>query len=166
MEIRDIESFLPYFETIRERTLRVFRAVPAERLEWRHADDVFSCGDLARHIAAVERYTFTENVLGRPSRYSGCGPEIAQGHEKVAAFMERMHRESIELLQDLKPKDLAGKGLSPQGVPVTAWKLLRAMIEHEVHHRGEMFVYLALFGVPRPPLYGVTEAELRRYSSA
>jgi uncharacterized damage-inducible protein DinB len=166
MEIRDIESFLAYLETIRERTLRVVRAVPPEKLEWRHADDVFSCGDLARHIAAVERYTFTENALGRPSLYQGCGPELAEGHENVLAFMERMHRESVAMLKSLTPDDLAGKGMSPQGVPVTAWKLLRAMIEHEVHHRGEIYVYLALLGVPRPPLYGVTESELRRHSAA
>ena len=166
MEIRNIESFLAYFETIRERTLRVLRAVPPEKLEWRHTDDVFSCGDLARHIAAAERYTFAENVLGRPSRYPGCGPELADGHGDVIAFMERMHRETVEMLKDLTPEVLAGKGLSPQGVPITAWKLLRAMVEHEVHHRGEMYVYLALLGVPRPPLYGVTEQELRRHSVA
>jgi uncharacterized damage-inducible protein DinB len=70
MEILSVESFLLYFETIRERTLRVLRAVPSDKLEWRHTDEVFSCGDLARHIAAVERYTFAENVLGRPSRYA------------------------------------------------------------------------------------------------
>lgn len=161
-----MESFLPYFETIRERTLRVLRVVPPENLEWRHSGDVFSCGDLARHIAAVERYTFAENVLGRPSRYQGCGTELAEGHANVMAFMERMHRETLEMLKNLTPGDLAAKGLSAQGVPVTAWKLLRAMIEHEVHHRGEMYVYLALLGVPRPPLYGVTEAELRRQSVA
>jgi uncharacterized damage-inducible protein DinB len=166
MEIRNIESFLAYFETIRERTLRVLRAVPPEKLEWRHEDDVFSCGDLARHVAAVERYTFAENVLGRPSRYRGCGPELADGHENVMAFMERMHRETVEMLKNLTPEELAGKGVSPQGVPVTAWKLLRAMVEHEVHHRGEMYVYLALLGVPRPPLYGVTEPELRQHSVA
>jgi uncharacterized damage-inducible protein DinB len=156
MEILNMESFLPYFESVRERTLRVLRAVPPEKLEWRHAADVFSCGDLARHIAATER----------SSRYQGCGPELASGHENVAAFLERTHRETIEMLKDLSPEDLNRKGLSPQGVPVTAWKLLRAMVEHEVHHRGEMYVYLALLGVPRPPLYGATEAELRSYSVA
>lgn len=51
----------------------------------------------------------------------------------------RMHRETVEML----------KGLSPQGVPMTAWK-----------------VYLALLEVPRPPLYGVTGQELRRHSVA
>ena len=126
MEIGNIESFLAYFETIRERTCECF-APCLEKLEWRHADDVFSCGDLARHIAAVERYTFAENALGRPSRYRGCGPELAEGQENVIVFMQRMHRETVEMLQPLTPDQLAGKGVTPQGAPITAWKLLRAM---------------------------------------
>jgi uncharacterized damage-inducible protein DinB len=166
MEVHDIDSFLKYFDTIRERTLRVVRAVPDEKLEWRHAEGVFSVGDLARHIAAVERNTFAENVLGGPSRYAGCGVELADGKEAVLAYMERMHAETVALLKPLTREDLDRKGTSPQGVPVTAWKLLRAMIEHEVHHRGEIYVYLALMGVERPPLYGTTEPELRKLSSS
>jgi uncharacterized damage-inducible protein DinB len=166
MEIRSMDSFLPYFESVRERTMRVLRVVPAHRLEWRHAPGVFSPGDLARHIAAVERWTFAENVVGRPSRYAGCGTDLAQSLDGVIEFMERLHTETIGILKDLTPEDLERKGTSPQGVPVTAWKLLRAMVEHEVHHRGEMYVYLALLGVERPPLYGVTESELRRSSVA
>lgn len=165
MEIQNIESFFKYFETIRERTLRVVRAVPPEKLEWRHTEGVFSPGDLARHIAATERYTFTENVLGRPSRYAGCGTDLAEGVDNVIAFMQRMHAETVDLLRGLKPEDLAGKGVGPQGEPITAWKLLRAMVEHEVHHRGEIYVYLALLGIPRPPLYGLTEPQLRALSS-
>lgn len=165
MEIRNIDSFLQYFETIRERTLRVVQAVPEDKLEWRHSQGVFSPGDLARHIAATERYTFTENALGRPSRYPGCGADLAEGKAAIESFMQRMHAEAVDLLRTLKPEDLEGKGVGPQGKPITAWKLLRAMVEHEIHHRGEIYVYLALLGVPRPPLYGLTEPELKALSS-
>jgi uncharacterized damage-inducible protein DinB len=40
------------------------------------------------------------------------------------------------------------------------------MIEHEVHHRGELYVYLALLGAPRPPLFGLTSEELKQRSAA
>ena len=165
MEIRSMQSFLSYFETIRERTLRVVRVIPQEKFEWRHTDGVFSPGDLARHIAATERYTFAENVLGRPSRYPGCGTDLAEGMDGTLAFMQRMHAETVDLLGALSAEELERKGVGPQGHPITAWKLLRAMVEHEVHHRGEIYVYLALLGVPRPPLYGLTEPELRVLSS-
>jgi uncharacterized damage-inducible protein DinB len=160
MEIQNIESFLSYFDSVRQRTMRVVQALPADKLEWRHADGVFSPADLARHIAATERYTFAENVLGCPSRYQGCGPDLADGRDGIIVFMERMHQETIAILETLTPADLKRKAASPQGAPITTWKLLRAMIEHEVHHRGEMYVYLALLGVPRPPLFGLTSEEL------
>ncbi|HLW51656.1 MAG TPA: DinB family protein [Candidatus Angelobacter sp.] len=165
MEIRNIDSFLEYFETIRERTLRVVQAVPPDKLEWRHTAGVFSPGDLARHIALTARYTFAENALGRPSRYPGCGTELADGMDAILASMRRMHAETAEMLRGLRPQDLEAKGVGPQGRPITAWKLLRAMVEHEVHHRGEIYVYLALLGVPRPPLYGLTEPELKALST-
>jgi len=162
MEIHNIESFLSYFRGVRERTMRIVEALPADQIEWRHSEGVFSPADLARHIAATERYTFAENILGRPSRYQGCGPELADGRDNIVAFMERMHQETTAMLEALTPADLQRKIASPQGAPITAWKLLRAMIEHEVHHRGEMYVYLALLRVPRPPLFGLTSEELAR----
>ncbi|MGA2134694.1 MAG: DinB family protein [Bryobacteraceae bacterium] len=160
MEIHNIESFLSYRRNVRGRTMRVIEAAPADKLEWRHADGAFSAGDLARHIAATERYTFAENVLGRPSRYSGCGRELADGRDHVIAFMCRMHEETTAILERLQPADLERKCGAPEGSPITTWKLLRAMIEHEVHHRGEIYVCLALLGVPRPPLFGLTSEEL------
>ena len=39
MEIQTIGSFLSYYETIRERTLRVVRLAPPDKLEWRYAPD-------------------------------------------------------------------------------------------------------------------------------
>jgi uncharacterized damage-inducible protein DinB len=115
MEIYNIESFLSYFHSVRQRTMRVVAALPAEKLEWRHSEGVFSSGDLARHIAATERYTFAENVLGRPSRYQGCGPELADGHDSIATFMERMHQETTAILEALTPTDLERKIASPSG---------------------------------------------------
>ena len=166
MEIHDIESFLAYRRTVRARTMRAVEAVPADQLEWRHAGGTFSAGDLARHIAATERFTFAEIIQGRPSRYAGCGPDLAEGRDQILAFMEQMHQETTAILEGLAPADLERRVSSPQGVEIATWKLLRAMIEHEIHHRGEIYVCLALLGVPRPPLFGLTSEELIRRAAA
>jgi uncharacterized damage-inducible protein DinB len=34
------------------------------------------------------------------------------------------------------------------------------MIEHEAHHRGQLYLMLGLRGVPAPPLYGLTSEEV------
>jgi uncharacterized damage-inducible protein DinB len=40
------------------------------------------------------------------------------------------------------------------------------MIEHEVHHRGQIYLILGLLGVTTPPLYGLTEPQVRARSIA
>lgn len=160
MEIGSIDSFLDYYDNIRGRTMRVAECIPAERFDWTCRSGKFSCADLLRHLGAIERYMFAENVHGRPSRYPGHGPQLARSPEEVMAFLERMHRESLELFGQLSDRDLAAKCETPAGVPITVWKWLRAMVEHEVHHRGQLYLYLAMLDVPTPPLYGLTSEEV------
>ena len=38
------------------------------------------------------------------------------------------------------------------------------MVEHEVHHRGQIYTYLGLLDVPTPPLFGLTSEEVRAKS--
>jgi uncharacterized damage-inducible protein DinB len=40
------------------------------------------------------------------------------------------------------------------------------MVEHEVHHRGQLYLYLGMLGVPTPPLYGLTSEEVKARSGA
>lgn len=49
---------------------------------------------------------------------------------------------------------------------MTTWKWLRAMLEHEAHHRGQLYLTRGLLGVATPPIYGLTEPELRAASAA
>jgi uncharacterized damage-inducible protein DinB len=44
--------------------------------------------------------------------------------------------------------------------------MARSMVEHEVHHRGQIYLYLGLLSVPTPPLYGLTSEEVRARSVA
>ncbi len=160
MEITTIPPFLEYYEKLRERTLRVIKCIPPEKLDWTYQAGKFTLGDLIRHVAAMERYMFAENVQFRKSRYPGHGKELAEGYEGVLAFMNKMHRESMEIFRRLSDEDLQKKCLTPNATPITVWKWLRAMTEHEIHHRGQIYLYLGMLGVPTPPLYGLTSEEV------
>jgi uncharacterized damage-inducible protein DinB len=161
----DRDEFLHQFEQIRGRTMRLVRCIPQDKIEWTCRTGEFTLGDLARHIATTERYVFAECACGRPSRYSGCGPELADGLDNVIAFMERMHSESLEIFGSMSQEDFEKKGTSPEGVPITVWKLLRSMLEHEVHHRGQIYVYLGILGVPVPSLFTLNARQLEALSS-
>ena len=160
MEVTSTEGFLAYFEKIRGRTRRVIDCIPPERIEWTHREGKFSFADLVRHLAATERFMFAENVSGRSSTYPGHGPELADGHVEILAYLDRCHQESVSMFSKLGPDDLTAKCTTPGGAPITVWKWLRAMIEHEVHHRGQIYMMLAMLDVPTPPLYGLTAEQV------
>ncbi|MCP3963834.1 MAG: DinB family protein [bacterium] len=160
MEIYTIDSFLKYWSSIRGRTSRVIRAIPPEHLEWTYREGKFTLGDLVRHLAALERWMFAENVQGRPSLYPGHGPELASGHDEVLAYFDRMHEETVAILRSLPDERLRETCETPGGARLAVWKWLRAMIEHEVHHRGQIYLYLGLLDVATPPLYGLTSEEV------
>lgn len=164
MEIRDVEGFLGYLDTVRRRTRAVAAVVPEDKLEWRPASDRFSPGDLIRHIAAAERWMWAENALLRPSRYPGHGPELAEGREAVLAYLDEMHRQTVEILRGLPPGRLEERCRTVAGVEMRVWKWLRLMVEHEIHHRGQLYEVLAAAGVSTPPLYRLTEPEVRAAS--
>lgn len=164
MEIRRVEPFLDYFERVRGRTRRVVGCIPPQHLEWAPKAGAFSFGDIVRHLGSIERYMFAENAQGRPSRYPGHGRELAAGHEAVLAFLERMHQESLAIFRALSPEDLQRRCETPGGVSLPVSKWLRSMVEHEIHHRGQIYLMLNLLSVPTPPLYGLTSEQVRERS--
>ncbi len=165
MVITDIQSFIEYYERIRSRTSRVIDCIPPHKIEWTYQQGKFTLGDLARHIVCIERYMYGETLLGKPSRYNGCGTEYAEGYENVVQFFDDLHRESMDIFKELSNDDLQKKCITPGGHAITTWKWLRAMVEHEVHHRGQIYTYLSMLGVQAPPLYGLTSEQVIDLSS-
>lgn len=160
-----INEIAPYFSRVRERTMRVVECIPPDRVDWTYKEGKFTLGDLMRHLAAVERWMFAENALQRPSRYPGHGKELADGYDHIVAYMRAMHDESMPIFSALTDAQLEQRCMTPGGVELRIGKWLRSMIEHEIHHRGQIYLYLAMLDIPTPPLYGLTEEEVKRRSS-
>ena len=47
--------------------------------------------------------------------------------------------ESQKAFDRLPDADLANRCTTPDGASISLWKWLRAMVEHEAHHRGQIF---------------------------
>ena len=164
MEIRTIEPFLEYWQSVRKRTKRVAASIPPEKLDWTYKEGKFTFGDIIRHLATIERYMYAETVQGKPSIYPGYDKALQQNGETPIEFMDRMDNESTKIFSQLTGEDLTKKCMTPAGTSITVWKWLRAMVEHEAHHRGQIYMMLSILGVPAPPLYGLTEEEVRARS--
>jgi uncharacterized damage-inducible protein DinB len=166
VEITTVGPFLKYFDNIRERTMRVALCIPPDKIDWTYAPGKFTLGDLLRHLAVTERYMFAENVQNRVSRYTSHGPEFATDYDSIIELMKRLHAESLAIFSKLSDEHLQRKCKTPGGADIQTAKWLRAMVEHEVHHRGQIYLYLGILGMPTPPLYGLTSEEVRSRGSA
>lgn len=165
MVIDDAVVFVRYWRGVRERTRRLLPLVPEDRIEWAPLEGRWSFGDLFRHLAAIERWMYGETVLGRPSRYPGHGLELAQGRSAIGSYVDQMHQEACGLLETLSAVQWAGPSLTPAGVAMSTSKWLRAMVEHEAHHRGQIHLMLGLIGVRAPQIFGLTEEEVKARST-
>jgi uncharacterized damage-inducible protein DinB len=157
-------EIVDYFERIRDRTMRVIACIPPDKIDWTYQAGKFSLSDLIRHLGAIERWMFAENAQLRPSRYPGHRRELADGYDATIAYIKRMHVESMAIFKSLSDEDLSRKCMTPGGVELRVGKWLRSMIEHEVHHRGQMYMYLAMLNIPTPPIYGLTEEQVKARS--
>ena len=166
MDHTSIRDFLDYYEKIRQRTLKVIACIPAEKYDWSYQEGKFTFADIIRHIATIERYMYAENAQFKPSRYPGHGKELADGPASVLEFFKRMHAESVEIFCRLTDNDLNRKCVTPGGAAISLWKWLRAMVEHEIHHRAQIYIYLGILGIKTPPLYGLTSEEVRARSAS
>ena len=160
MEITDINSFLNYYTKIKNRSRKLFDYIPPEKIEWTYQKGKFSIGDIIRHLATIERYMYAENVQLKPSKYQGCGLEYAQGYEDVLKFYNDLNKEAFDIFSKLSEADLKRKCKTPGGIEITTWKWLRAMVEHEVHHRAQVYIYLGMLNVVTPPIFGLTSEEV------
>ncbi len=152
--IHSVNSFIDYFESIRRRTINYIQSVPADRVDWSPKDGEFTCGDIVRHLAAGESMFVGAVVEGR-WRYTGHDRAAGSSLDQALARLNTVHADSITALRTLDDAQLIQPRPTLKGPAVKAWRLLMAMVEHEIHHRSQLAMYLSLMGVKPPHIYGL-----------
>jgi uncharacterized damage-inducible protein DinB len=160
MEILHTDAFLSYLERTRMATLRVIEVIPPDKLDWAYMPGKFTIGDMVRHIAAIERYVFAEVALGNKPNYKGCRKDLADGYDNVVSYFNEMHAQSVEIFRSLSDEALRRKMRSLDGKEIELGNFLRALLLHEIHHRGALCIYLNLLGVTTPPIIGLMEEQV------
>lgn len=165
MEIKSITEFIRYYERTRDITGKVISVIPADKIDWTYRPGKFTIADLVRHIAAIERCVFMEVIQGNKSTYKGCRKELADGYQNIVNYFNEMHRQSIQILNAMSDDDLHKEVKTLDGKITTAGNFLRALIVHEIHHRGALCIYLNLLGVNTPPVIGLMEEQVIQLSN-
>jgi Uncharacterized protein conserved in bacteria len=163
------EALLPEFDHEMANTRKTLERVPEDKLSWRPHEKSASLGWLATHLANLPSwtiYTLGQDQLdldppGGPKRPPL--PEAKSRQELLAMFDKNRSaaREAISQATDsqlLQPWSLLKGGATVLSMPRIA--VLRSFVmNHMIHHRGQLTVYLRVHNVPVPALYGPSADE-------
>jgi uncharacterized damage-inducible protein DinB len=160
------ESLLPEFDREMGLTRRVLERVPDGQFAWKPHEKSMTLGRLAEHLAELPmwcRFTILESGIdvgtGRPAGYTPPATRAA-----VLDMFDKNLAEARAALNGRTDAELmAPWKLSSQGKEVFTMPkavVLRGFVmNHMIHHRGQMSVYLRLHNVPVPSLYGPSADE-------
>ena len=161
-------AMLPEIDQEMANTRTTLERVPSESFDWKPHERSFSFGELANHLARLPGWGAatlgTESMDIDPEKGEFVPPPPAENIEGVLDVFEKSvaeFRSALEAASDeelMKPWALLHGGKELFQMPRIA--VIRGMIlNHIVHHRGQLTVYLRLNDLPLPPLYGPSADE-------
>ena len=153
-------AMLGEFEHESRITRKFLERIPQEKLGWKPHEKSHTAGTLALHIAnvpgsVVQLALVNESPLpdfSKMFKQPATVQEILDSHEKSVATI----REILPSLDDARL--MTNWSAMREGKPVMTMPkvmLLRMiMLNHWIHHRGQLGVYLRLIGAKVPASYG------------
>jgi uncharacterized damage-inducible protein DinB len=162
------EALLPEFDHEMASTRKMLERVPDEKWDWKPHAKSMTMGRLAEHLMGLAGWTVdtlkTESLDLAPV---GGAPYVFPTAKNSQELLEKFDRNvaasraalaEAENQQMMQPWSLLFGGAPIFTLPRAA--ALRSMIlNHLVHHRAQLGVYLRLNDVPIPGMYGPSADE-------
>jgi uncharacterized damage-inducible protein DinB len=159
-----VDMLLPEFDHEMATTRKLLERVPEDRLSWTPHAKSFTLGQLAQHVATIPMWgtmTLTLNELDLAGGFTNPPAESRAALLKLfddnagKARSELTGKTDAELMAPWTLKRGADTIFSMPKASV--WRSF--VMNHLVHHRAQLSVYLRMQDVPLPAMYGPTADE-------
>jgi len=165
MAIKD--ALLPEYDHEMGTTRRLLERVPEGDFSWKPHERSMSMGQLSGLLAIIPGWCAA--VLDRPSLDLGSVGDEARPKQPASRaallqeFDSKVAAARASLVQRTDAEMLAPWTLKSSGREIFTLPRISALrsfvMNHSIHHRGQLSVYLRLRNVPLPAMYGPTADE-------
>jgi uncharacterized damage-inducible protein DinB len=158
------DFMLPEFDHEMATTRKLLERVPDDRLSWKPHAKSYSLGQLAQHVAGIPWWGYMTLAHPEIDLEVYPPPEEAGSRAAILASFEKNAAKAREALAGVTDGELLAPWSLKKGdetmftMPkATVWRSF--VMNHLVHHRGQLSVYLRQQDVPLPSMYGPSADE-------
>jgi uncharacterized damage-inducible protein DinB len=147
----ELESLISHLERYRAVTLQTLDLVPDDKLEWRLQQGLRSIGELFFHMGQVEAFYVAGLFENRWDHAVFAPPPAPLTRASLREALAATRHRTLTALRALQAADLSAPACVP-GIPVQ-WPLrswLWYLVEHEIHHKAQLGLYLWRLGIEGP----------------
>lgn len=146
-------------------TRKMLARIPEDKFDWKPHDKSTSLGRLAAHVAELPRwikyimanteFDFLKDTFDRvrASSKDEILPDFENIIQQAVALLEKASDEQLNITWTLNRGGIKVYEL-PRKVAIR-----NMVMNHIIHHRGQLSVYLRLLNVPVPGMYGPSADE-------
>jgi uncharacterized damage-inducible protein DinB len=158
------QTILPEFDDEMKKTRRILERVPDDKLDYKPHDKSMSLGRLSTHIAELPHWAVVALDQDVLDMEPGFKPHIATSQAELLQIFDKSAAEAREKIAAATDEHwdqiwtfkLSGKTM--MAMPRTA--VMRGMVlNHLIHHRGQLSVFLRLNDLEVPGMYGPSADE-------
>ena len=162
-----LEALRVEFDEEVKKTRKILERVPERSLAWKPHEKSMTLGRLSGHLAelAGRPAAIVPDIFVRPAGYvpfsaATCSELMQRFEESAAEGRQALHRFTEEDMAKPWTLKFGDKVMIPE---MPKWMALRAVVmNHMIHHRGQLGVFLRLLDVPIPGMFGPSADEQSR----
>ena len=143
---QDLKQLLEDWQAMRQLTIDLLDELPEEHLSFAVGKNMGTIGKQYRHIGDVQ-ICYNEAIKTGKVDFNKYRKDysLENSKEKLKAFLEEINQEMLKLVEENQDAKIDWFG--------EEWDLkqhLKALIEHEILHHGELVVYIRTLGIKFP----------------
>lgn len=152
-----VSEFISDWKNESALTMKIFDAVPDEKMEIIPSENIRTLARLAWHIA----HTTIEmpHKAGLFDSESAGEDDVPKTVAELKAKFLKFNNELIAALETKWTNTNLGDELTIYGQTWTKGQLLSVLTKHMIHHRAQMTVIMRMLGIKVPGIYGPAKEE-------
>jgi len=142
------DGLLTHWPQVRKDLLILLDLFSEEDLVFLPAEGGWSVGRILLHIGSAAEFWLHSGILSSNNTYQP-GNQILENYPSrlaIKAYLCAEHRETLYLLENFDENKWHQPFLYPDGQTYRPSWIFWHVLEHEIHHRGELSMILGLLG--------------------